>query len=93
MVFVLVRRFEVQARVVLRDLDEFPVEVLPELGGDYRVAVFGRKDEVIVAEVDAMTVSAILPLAIHPSTISEAGESDTETHSIPGLTPRGIFVE
>ena len=93
MVLILVRLLEVQARVVLRDLHEFPVEILPELGGDYRMTVFGRKDEVVVAEVYAMTVPAILPLAIHPSTIPERGESDTGTHCIPGLTPRGIFVE
>ena len=34
-----------------------------------------------------MTVPEILPLAIHPSTIPERGESDTGTHCIPGLTP------
>jgi hypothetical protein len=91
-ILIMVRLFDVQLRVEGGDFEEFPIEILPEFWGDNGVAIFGRKDDVIVAEVDAMIVPSIFLCVCHPFIISGRGELDTETHSIPGLTPRGIFV-
>jgi hypothetical protein len=57
------------------------------------VTVVGRKDEVVFVEVYAMAVTLVPPFVGHPPTISETGELDAGTHSIPGLTPWGILVE
>ena len=37
------------------NLNQFPVDVLPEFSGDDGMSVFGRIDYVVITEVDAMT--------------------------------------
>ena len=70
-VTVVVRLFEIELRIERGNLDEFPVEVLPEVGGDDGMPVFGRKDEVVVAEIDAVIVSSILLYVCHPFRVYE----------------------
>ena len=60
MVGVMIRLFDVEFWVVGGDFDEFPVEVLPEFWGNDRMTVFGRKDDVVITEVDAVIVPSIL---------------------------------
>lgn len=59
-VLVVVRLLEVQLGVVRREFEQFPVEVLPERVVDRGMPVFGRKHDVVVAEVDAVIVLAVL---------------------------------
>jgi len=75
MVTVVVRLFDKELRIKGGDLDEFPVEVFPEVGSDNRVSIFGRKDEVVVAEVYAVTVPSVLLLVCHLSRVYERGRN------------------
>ena len=70
MISVMIRLLEVQRRVMRGDLNQFPVEVVPEFCGDNRMSVFGRKDNVVVTEVDAVTSSSVLTWRGHSSTVS-----------------------
>ena len=65
MVIVVVRLFDIELRVVFGDFEQFPVEVLPEGCIDDGMPIFGRKDEVIVAEVDTVTVPSVLLCVCH----------------------------
>jgi len=44
MVFIMIRLFEIETRVVLSDFQQFPIEVFPEGIVNYFMSVFGRKD-------------------------------------------------
>jgi len=65
MVFVMIRLFEVELRIVGGDFKEFPIEVTPEFCGDHGMSVFGRKDYVVITEVYAMIVSLIFLWLVH----------------------------
>ena len=60
MVFVMIRLFDEQPRVVCGDFDQFPVEVFPEFWCDNWVSVFGRKDYVVVTEVNTVAFSSVV---------------------------------
>ena len=57
MVCVMIRLFDVEFWIVGGHFDKFPIQVLPELVGDDCVSEFGRKDNVVITEVYAVTVS------------------------------------
>ena len=67
---VMVRLFDVEFRIKRGDFEEFPVEILPEFWGDDGMSIFGRKDNVVIAQIDAMVVPTILLCACHPLMIS-----------------------
>ena len=56
----MVRLFDVEFWIVCGDFEQFPVEVLPYLCGNDSTTVFGRKDNVVVAQIDAMAHSSVL---------------------------------
>ena len=66
MVFVVVRLFEVYFGVVSGNFKKFPIQILPEFGGDDRVSVFGRKHYVVVTEVGTMIVPLVALWFVHP---------------------------
>lgn len=70
MVSIMVRLFEIELRIIFRYLEEFPIQVFPEFRGDHSVTVFGRKDDVIITQIDAVIVPAILLFVCHPFMIS-----------------------
>lgn len=72
---VMVRLFEVELWVMMSDLDEFRVEIFPELIGNDPMTVFGRKDYVVVTEVCAVIVSPVLSWRSHTSDGSMARRS------------------
>ena len=74
-VTVVVRLFDIELWIEGGDFDEFPVEVLPEVCGDDWVAVFGRKYQVVVAEVDAVIVPLVLLYVCHLPMVCERGRN------------------
>lgn len=94
MVFVVIRLFDVERWVSGGDLHEFPIEVLPEFSGNDRMTVFGRKDNVIIAEVDRVTSSSILMWLVHALSVPQRRRLGMqELASSHGLTPGGIFAD
>lgn len=91
-VTVVVRLFEIELRIELGNLDEFPVEVFPEVWGDDGMTVFGRKDEVIVAEIDAMIVSSILLYVCHPFRVYEGRRNGYGNSLHPSGSRHGVFM-
>ena len=57
---VVVHLLEIELGVVFGYLKQFPVEILPELWSDYSVAVFGRKHDVVIAQIDAVIVVSVV---------------------------------
>ena len=55
MIFVMVRLFDVEFRVMGGDFEQFPVDMPPYFGGDDGATVFCRKDYVVITQVDAVT--------------------------------------
>ena len=86
MVGVVVRLFDVELRVVGGDVQQFPVDVIPEFGGDDRTTVFGRKDDVVVTEIDAVTEMSIVMWRGHPFIVSHDGDTGCRT----SLHPTGL---
>ena len=60
MIPIMVRLFDVEFRIVGGDFKEFPVQVRPYCFSDDVVSVFGRKDKVIITQIDAMIVPFVL---------------------------------
>ena len=63
MILVVVRLLEIELGVIRGDFEQFPVEVLPEFWGDDGMTIFGRKDDVVIAQVDAVIVMSIVARA------------------------------
>jgi hypothetical protein len=73
-------------------LDQFPVEILPELVGDNRMTILGRQYEVVIAQVYAMTISPVLTFSHCVFSVAWIyGDYDADTHCIPELT-LGVFL-
>ena len=70
MVYVMIGLLEVKLWVMSGDFHQFPVEVLPEFGSDDRMTVFGRIDDVVITEVDAVAVSPVFMWLGHPFIVS-----------------------
>ena len=60
MVYVMIGLLEVQLRVMSGDFHQFPVEVLKEFRGYDRMTEFGRIDDVVITEVDAVAIPSVL---------------------------------
>jgi len=89
----MIRLLEEDRWVMGGDFDQFPVYVLPELCGDNGMSVFGRKDDVVVTEVDAVAGSSVLTWRGHASTVSQRGVSTQKLTTSHDLTVGGIGVE
>ena len=74
MIFVMIRLFDIELWVMVRDLDQFPIEVLPELCGDDGVTVFGRKDDVVVTEIYAVIVMSVVDGLGHALIVAWRGD-------------------
>lgn len=73
-VAVMVDLFEIERWVVLRDLEQLPAHVREETVVEYLPAVFGRKDEVVVTEPDAMAAFAIF--SAHEESVRRFGRGN-----------------
>ena len=69
MIFVMIRLFHVELRVMVGYLYEFPVDVLPEFSGNDGATVFGWKDYVIITEVDTVTHPSVFMWLGHASIV------------------------
>lgn len=59
MILIMIRLLEVYFRVVCGQFEKFPIQMTPYIFGDYLMSVFGRKDNVVITEVNTMIVSPI----------------------------------
>ena len=59
MIFVMIELLDENLRIVLGDVEQFPFHIGKESLVEDFPAVFGRKDEVVVAEPDTMMALAI----------------------------------
>ena len=90
MVYIVIHFFEEDLRIVLGDVEQFPFDIGKESFIENLPAVFGRQDEVVVAEPNAMLSPAIS--AFHTSHSITARERRMRLRaSIPALTS-GVFV-
>ncbi len=94
MILVVVRLFDIQLRVVVGDFKQFPIEILPEFWRDDGMAVFGRKDDVIVTKVYTVIVPSIRLFVCHPSMVYGGWRIRYGNSLHPrAYAARGIYVE
>ena len=65
MIFVMIRLFEIYLWVILCNFREFPVEILPDFIVNDRLPVFGRQDNVVIRQVDAVFIPSVLMWLVH----------------------------
>ena len=89
MIFVVACLFDVERGIVFGDIEQFPFHVREEAVVEDVPAVFGRKDDVVIAEPDAVMAFPIATL--HAPILPSQGNEARVRASIPALT-RGVLM-
>jgi hypothetical protein len=91
MVLVVVHFLDVEHGVVVGDVEQFPLHVREETIVEYLSSIFGRKDDVVVTEIDRVCSLAIL--VAHRGSVRHLGrgQNDSGTRLHPRARRHGVL--